>query len=385
MALFKAPVLDEKEHQVIQRITDLRATLSYLVGTSPRRWQGLLRRTAFARALKGSNSIEGYNVSVEDALAAAQGDQPVEASGDTWQAVVGYRNAMTCVMQVAEDSYFQISTDWIRSLHFMMIQHDLSKNPGRWRPGAIFVKNSETIVYEGPSPESVPPLMGELAEVLRTPGDTPALVQAAMGHLNLVMIHPFSDGNGRMGRCLQTLILARNGTSDPTFSSIEEYLGANTQDYYNVLAEVGAGAWHPERDTHPWIRFNLKAHYIQATTLLRRSREYSALWNVLEQEMHRLGLPDRLVAALVHAAMGFATRNATYRMSVDISDQLASRDLRGGVNAGLLTPHGERRGRRYTASAELLQFRESTRQPKKVSDPFTEPNDAELILPGFET
>ena len=64
------------------------------------------------------------------------------------------------------------------------------------------------------------------------------------------MIHPFSDGNGRMGRALQTLVLARDGILSPPFSSIEEYLGAksNTEAYYDVLRTGAAGTWQPERD-----------------------------------------------------------------------------------------------------------------------------------------
>jgi len=62
------------------------------------------------------------------------------------------------------------------------------------------------------------------------------------------------------------------GVCDPTFSSIEEYLGRNTQDYYKVLAEVGQGKWNPQNGTRPWIRLNLIAHYRQAGTALRRAR-----------------------------------------------------------------------------------------------------------------
>ncbi|GAB2822248.1 hypothetical protein GCM10027022_10850 [Alpinimonas psychrophila] len=66
-------------------------------------------------------------------------------------------------------------------------------------------------------------------------------VPALMAHLNLVMIHPFRDGNGRMARCLQSLILAAEGVLSPVFMSVEEYLGNNTQDYYRMLAEVCGG------------------------------------------------------------------------------------------------------------------------------------------------
>ena len=60
-----------------------------------------------------------------------------------------------------------------------------------------------------------------------------------MAHLNLVMIHPFRDGNGRMARALQTMVLAQDQVVEPTFSSIEEWLGNNTQEYYDVLAATG--------------------------------------------------------------------------------------------------------------------------------------------------
>ncbi len=62
-----------------------------------------------------------------------------------------------------------------------------------------------------------------------------------MAHLNLTMIHPFKDGNGRMARALQTLVLSREGIVSPVFSSIEEWLGKNTLPYYNILAETGEG------------------------------------------------------------------------------------------------------------------------------------------------
>lgn len=74
-----------------------------------------------------------------------------------------------------------------------------------------------------------------------------------MAHLNLVMIHPFRDGNGRMARALQTLVLSREAIVEPTFSSIEEWLGHNADDYYNVLAVTGRGRWQPDGSAHLWI------------------------------------------------------------------------------------------------------------------------------------
>ena len=379
--LFESPELDATEFRAIQRIQRLQDSLAYAVGGTPRRWQGLLRRSALARAIRGSNSIEGYEIAVDDAMAVAVGEPPLDAASDALAAVQGYQSAMTYILQLATDPEFTYSSALVRSLHFMMIQHDLSKNPGRWRPGQIFVRDDEqqSVVYEGPPAEDVSALMAELMHELNAVDAVPPTVRAAMGHLNLVMIHPFSDGNGRMARCLQTLILARSGTLAPQFSSIEEYLGANTQDYYRVLAGVGAGSWNPQRDARPWIRFTLTAHFRQATTLLRRAREMERLWNELDSELVKAGLPDRTVFALADAALGWRVRNGTYRPHADISDQVAGRDLALCVRAGYLLAKGEKRGRYYVAAPTLAAIRDRTSEKRSTSDdPFAEVPDATI-------
>jgi Fic family protein len=371
--LFSIPPLPPDYAAVIQRIDELRQRLNYFLQQQPRRWTGLLRRSTFARAIQASNSIEGYNVTVDDAIAAVEGEEPLDERTEAWLAVQGYRNALSYILQLATDPYFSHNEGTLRSLHYMMLSYDLGKRPGLWRPGAIYVRNEPTgaIVYEGPSADEVPGLIAELVSALNARTDQPVMVRAALAHLNLVMIHPFSDGNGRMARALQTLVLAREGLLDPTFSSVEEYLGRNTEAYYAVLAEVGQGAWHPERAPLPWIRFCLTAHYRQAETLLRRTEEQERLWNALEAELKRRGLNERLLMALSDAAVGYRVRNSTYRRAAEVSEQVASRDLALLVEQGLLIAQGERRGRFYLASDWLRQARSSIRSPKVMSDPFT--------------
>ena len=383
--LFSAPKLDAQEKEVVSRVHDLRKSLNYAV-RNPVRWQGLLRRVAFARAIRASNSIEGYNVSVDDAVAACEGEEPLDAQSEAWAAVTGYRVAMTYVLQLADDPHFQYSADILRSLHFMMLQYDLRKNPGRWRPGPIYVRDERTeeIVYEGPDALYVPALIEELVRNLIANDDgIPDLVHGAMAHLNLVMIHPFSDGNGRMARCLQTLTLARTGVLTPQFSSIEEYLGENTSNYYDILLEAGGGRWNPVRDTRSWVRFCLTAHFRQATTLLRRMREMQRLWDELESEVKRRSLPDRVIMALADAASGFRVRNATYRKAADISMELASKDLTMLASQDLMIAHGERKGRYYVAADVLRRIRERTRERKVVEDPFEAQDHEGPYLPGL--
>lgn len=372
--LFKAEKLTQAEKDVIARIEEARKTLKYNLAT-PRRWKGLLRRNTLARAVRGSNSIEGYNVTAEDAIAAVEGEEPLDANRESWLAVTGYRTAMTFVLQLTKDPNFIYNEGFIRSLHFIMMQHDLSKNPGNWRPGTVYVRDEmkNEIVYEGPEVETVPGLIEELVEYLNEGDGCPhPFVGGAMAHLNLVMIHPFSDGNGRMARCLQSLVLGRDGILEPEFSSIEEYLGRNTQDYYNVLAQTGEGSWHPKNSTRAWIQFNLTAHFRQATTLVMRTRVMDNLWQELELVLSRHGLPERLIYAVADGAIGYRVRNASYRNLAELNDVMASRDLKAAVDAGLLIPSGERRGRVYVGSPEMRALFDKLRTEhiKSVPDPF---------------
>ena len=381
--IFSFSELDEAEIRVLAEIEKIRVSIKYALH-APVRWIGVLRRSAFARAIQGSNSIEGYNVTVEDAIAAADGEAPFEAHGQTWLAVKGYRDAMTYVLQLARDPHFSYSNGLIKSLHFMMVQHELAKHPGTWRPGSIYIRNDQkgTVVYEGPPAESIPELMDEFNAKLNSSSPLPVLIRAAMAHLNLVLIHPFSDGNGRMSRCLQTLVLAREGILESQFCSIEEYLGRNTPDYYAVLAEVAKGSWQPRNDVRPWIRFCLTAHYRQARTITRRIEETREVWNELETLVATKKLPERFTLALYDAAVGYKVRNSTYRHIAEITETLASRDLKTMVSNGLLMADGETRGRAYRASPMLSEIRKRTAKPKVYENPF-EPNRGASFLPGL--
>lgn len=383
LMLFAAPPLDDRETQVLGEVADLRQRLRHQL-YEPRRWIGSLRRLSLARAIQGSNSIEGFDAKLDDAAAVAVGEEPLDATEETRLALEGYRRAMTYVLQLAaeEDADFEYSTQLIKSLHFMMTDYDLQNRPGRWRAGAIYVRREETgeIVYEAPGVDRVPAFMDELVTSLNAPcGDH--IVQAGMAHLNLVMIHPFRDGNGRMARCLQSLVLARGKILAPVFMSIEEYLGRNTQAYYNILAEVGQGAWHPENDTRPWLRFILTAHLRQARTMLVRIRETERLWIDLERLAGQQGLPERVLPLLHDAAMGLRVRNATYRAILEqsgeepITEQTASRDFQRLVAAGILVPGGEKRGRSYIGGRDLRALRRAiveARDPRDNSDPFAD-------------
>lgn len=389
MMIFKTPKLDDAELEVVALIDDLRIGMRDRIDETPRRWTGGLRRMLEARAIQGSNTIEGIDASLDDVLAVMDGEPPLDADTATRLSLEGFQEAMTYVLQASQDDAPYLDEGLIKALHFMMLKQDLSKRPGRWRNGPIYVydEEKEKQVYEGPPHNHVPTLIQEMVEDLDEGliggSDVPLLVRGAMAHLNFVMIHPFMDGNGRMARCLQTYVLAREKMMAPVYSSIEEHLGskANTRAYYDVLAEVGQGSWHPENDARPWVRFCLTAHFRQAQTVLRRIERAEQLWLGVSDVAESLRVPERCIGPLCEAAVGRRVRRASYIANVEVTfgetvpNLTASRDLKTLVTAGLFQPVGDKRGRYYLATDVLNKQWEVIRRASQPSlaeqDPFS--------------
>jgi hypothetical protein len=106
------------------------------------------------------------------------------------------------------------------------------------------------------------------------------------------------------------------------------------------------------------------------------------LWAILEEEAVRLGLPERTILALFDAAQRLRVRNSVYQAHAELSEYAGGRDLKRLVNVELLEPHGEKRGRYYTATARLLQLAQAARELGREwerEDPFG-PVQQELAL-----
>jgi Fic family protein len=370
--IYQPPHLQQIDQDVLGLLHKQRSELRYLVDQNPIRWRGTLRRNTFARAVQGSNSIEGFNANLADAVAIIDDEKPDTVQDETIKALVGYRTAMTYILTVHDDPHSTFNEQLIRSLHFMMLSYDMTKLPGQWRRGPIFVAKEDTgeRVYEAPPAELIPELMNAYVQQLTNSGDQDGLITAALAHLNLTMIHPFKDGNGRMARAVQTLLLTKDGLLSPIFSSIEEWLGRNTQSYYDILAHTGRGQWSPHNSALPWVRFCLHAHYQQAATLIRRNGEIALVWEHITTLAKEHGLNERLETPLVDAALGYRVRNHKYRSDANLSDVVASRDLKRLCELDLLLAVGEKRGRYYLATDKLKAIRQQFRQSQQSRNPY---------------
>lgn len=262
------------------------------------------------------------------------------------------------------------------------------RRSGKWTPGfrrfltadavaALFVtdpRNPRVAAYTAPAAAEIPGLMAELIAWLNAGDDAHPLIRAAMAHLHLVSIHPWADGNGRMSRSLQTLMIAREGVLAPEFSSIEAWLGrpGNTWEYYQELQRRGA-TYRPDQDVSGWIRFNLTAYHQQAQTVQLRMDQSAAVWELLLTFAGESRLDERVVSALHDVAVGGRVRRARYEQAEGLTLQQAQRDLRDLVTAGLLAPVGRTRARYYTEGPRFPESAlELARTPFTLNPPYAD-------------
>jgi len=316
---------------------------------------GSLRREVRASSIESSTSIEGFSVTPEEALALTSGRDAAEQDEDNRQAVACYARAMDRVGTMGIDPSFRWLDRVILDLHFDACYFQRDKDPGLWRTGEISVTAADgSLEYQGPEGERVVELMGEVVDWLSGGDlDVDVVVRAAMAHLHVASVHPFRDGNGRVARIAQSLVLAREGLTSPEFFSIEEYLGTHTQEYYTALRETQGGSYQPEGDASPWVAFCVEAHIVQARQRLAQIEHAAARWQYLEALVEGRGWPNRLVIALEQSLFG-GTERSKYGDEASVSPATASGDFRRLLDAGLVVQRGRGRNINYVAG-DLLR------------------------------
>lgn len=351
--LFATPPISGELEARLDELDQLRGELGLEAGRRVP-WIGALRRQVRASSVEGSTSIEGFSLAPGEAVALVNSEEPVDPDDENRMAVACYARAMDHVGVMATDPAFHWLDRVILDLHFDACSFQREAGPGQWRSGAVGITGSDgRLVYKAPDAAEVPGLMAEVVQWLELEDpDLHVVVRAAMAHLHVVSIHPFHDGNGRISRIVQSLVLARDGLMSPEFGSIEEYLGAHTAAYYEALNQAHGPTYQPDRDVTDWIAFCIDAHLAQARQRLTQIRDAAARWAHLERVIESRGWPDRLVIALEQALMGRADR-ASYAAEADISPATASADFRRLVDAGLVDQTGRGRSVRYEPTEGL--------------------------------
>ena len=280
-----------------------------------------LRRQNRIRSIQASLSIEGNSLDL-DTVANILDGKKVLASKQEVQEVM---NAMK-----AYDSLSELSSNSLRSLlkaHSLMM-HGLIDNPGKYRDKNIGIYKGTKAVHFAPQPKMLPKLMEDLFKYLKADEDHP-LIKSSVFHYEFEFIHPFSDGNGRMGRLWQTLILTE-------FNSIFEYLPIESlikvkqNKYYQVL-----GACDKAGASTQFIEFMLGI-------ILEVLEDYSREYKVTE-----MGFQERIAFAKVTFQDMEFSRKQYIDLLKTISTATASRDLIEAVKLKKLKKIGKNNQSKY--------------------------------------
>lgn len=204
-----------------------------------------LRREARVRTVHGSVAIEGNALSEEQVSAILDGKRVLGPPRDVQEV----RNAIAAYDRA--EGWAPSSESDLLAAHEVLMG-GLAQTPGRYRTGEVGVVGPKAIHHIGPPAERVPELMAELLAWLRETREHP-LIASSVFHYEFEFIHPFEDGNGRLGRLWQTLILTR---WKPLFSHVpvENVLRARQSHYYQAI-ERSSGAG----ESTFFIRFMLEA------------------------------------------------------------------------------------------------------------------------------
>ncbi len=219
--------------------------------------------TWLMKEAQSSNVIEGTVTTIDEILGENVGIVvPVERQDDVRE-VLNYKDATEAGLQAIADGR-ELSLSLIKSLHSYLLHgaRGENKNPGQWRSIQVHIgrpgSTIEDASYIPPGPVLVPDLLENWEAFLRR-DDLNPLIQAAIMHAQFEIIHPFCDGNGRMGRLLITLLLAEKKVLSKPGFYMSAYLQKHRTEYYAALRDVTKND-----NWRGWIEFFLNAVIVRS-------------------------------------------------------------------------------------------------------------------------
>ncbi len=195
-----------------------------------------------------SSQIEGTQSSFTDLLLHEEKLAPGVPVDDV-QEVSNYVAALDHGLKRIREDGFPLSLRLIREIHEVLLSkgRGSAKAPGEFRRTQNWIGGSRpgNALFVPPPPEYVVECMGDLEKFLHDqPEHTPVLLKAALAHVQFETIHPFLDGNGRLGRLLITLLLCAEGALQEPLLYLSLYFKQNRQEYYDLLQRVRLdGSW----------------------------------------------------------------------------------------------------------------------------------------------
>lgn len=232
-----------------------------------------------------SSRIEGTQTGMDEALMTEDQIQPEKR--DDWREVRNYVDAVNGA--IAELQTLPLSNRLLRKTHEILMRgvRGENKQPGEFRISQNWIGGSSLMdaVFIPPHPDGVPALMSDLEKFWHDESITvPHLIRLAISHYQFETIHPFLDGNGRIGRLLVPLYLVSNGLLAKPSLYLSDFFERNRASYYDALMRVRVS-----NDMIHWVRFFLQGVAETATKGRNVFKEILALRTDVEHKLLSLG------------------------------------------------------------------------------------------------
>ena len=297
-----------------------------------------------------SSRIEGTRTTLSQLLMDEVAAAPPERDPNDLREVRNYITALE--YGIARLSELPLSLRFVRELHERLMRgvRGAHMTPGEFRRSQNWIgppgSTLATATYVPPPVNEMKKALGDWELFLHDRTSLPDLVQCALMHEHFEAIHPFLDGNGRVGRLLITLFLIERGRLTQPLLYLSAYIEAHRSDYYDALLRV-----RTEGDWQSWLIFFLSGVQETAVFAARQAREIARIREEFRQMVQdkpkALALVDHILRTpyitVAEAERVLSVTNPTARTAV-----LAL------VSAGLLEEMGERRWRRLYVARPVL-------------------------------
>lgn len=302
-----------------------------------------------------SSRIEGTQTHMEEALLNKSDVSPERR--DDWQEVNNYVQAMDHALKNLEK--LPLSNRLFRQIHSMLLQsvRGEKKTPGEFRRSQNWIGGAsiKDAVYIPPIHDAVPDLMADLEKFIHNSEiKVPHLIKAAIAHYQFETIHPFLDGNGRLGRLLITLYLVDNKVMDKPLLYLSDFFERNKLLYYDNLTLA-----RKNNDLRQWLLFFLVAVKETAEKAVDTLQQIVRLKQTLEKQ-HVLPLGRRAIVAQQLLESLFSNPVITYKTASEIlslSPKSTNNLIEEFLKAGILKEiTGLQRGRVYAFQQYINLF-----------------------------
>jgi Fic family protein len=279
-----------------------------------------LRKKNRIKTIQSSLEIEGNTLTVEQITDLINNKRVIAPKKD----IMEVKNAIQVYSKL--DSFNAYNLNSLYKAHKLLMS-GLVDIPGQLRKTSVGIVKGEDIAHLAPPGKLVYPLLKNLFDYLKNDKDL-LVIKSCVFHYEFEFIHPFIDGNGRIGRLWQTMIL-KDYSSVFEFLPIETLIKERQQDYYNVL-----GKSDKQGSSTSFIEFMLEILTIALDDLLKTQ-------NFTATDSDRIDLFKDLIGGKEFSRQDYL------RYNKDISSATASRDLKNAVKNGLLIKRGDKRLTRY--------------------------------------